>query len=332
MAINLAKVYQSNLDAAAVQNAKTGWMEANAGDVKYNGGNEVKVPKMSVDGLADYSRSSGYPAGAVAIDWETRTMTQDRGRKFQIDAQDVDETNFAATGANVLGRFQNEKVIPEIDAYRLANIYGAAKGASHVSYYTPSASDILAKLKELIAKAREAGAVAPVVHITYTALNLLETALASNLHAINWKQGGVETSIPSLDGCPLIATPSVRMYQRVTISSSNGYTGEGAVHFLVMDLRDPKAISKTDKIKIWNPDQNQNADAWLVTYRKYHDLWVLDNAAGHIFAAAAETYAEVTPATGDNPKTKGWYELSGTTYVLTTDTSVQNGKTYYELL
>lgn len=332
MAINLAKVYQSNLDAAAVQNAKTGWMEANAGDVKYNGGNEVKVPKMSVDGLADYSRSNGYPAGAVAIDWETRTMTQDRGRKFQIDSQDVDETNFAATGANVLSRFQNEKVIPEIDAYRLAKVYGAAKAANHVTYYTPAKSDILDKIKADIAKAREAGAVAVVVHLTYTALSILETAFATQLHAINWKQGGVDTQIPSLDGCPLIATPSVRMYQRVTISSSNGYTGEGAIHWVVMGLTDPKAISKTDKIKIWNPDQNQDADAWKVTYRKYHDLWILDNAAGHIFAAAAETYVEVTPASGDNPKQKGWYEKSGNDYVLTTDTSVNDQHTYYELL
>lgn len=41
------------------------------------------------------------------------------------------------------------------------------------------------------------------------------------------------------------------------------------------------------------------------------------------------TYTAVTPEEGDNPKEKGWYELSGTTYVLTNDETVQNGKTYY---
>lgn len=41
------------------------------------------------------------------------------------------------------------------------------------------------------------------------------------------------------------------------------------------------------------------------------------------------TYAEVTPEEGDNPKARGWYELSGSDYVLTNDTSVQDGKTYY---
>lgn len=330
--INLAKVYQSQLDKLAVVALKTGWMEANAGEVKYNGGNEVKIPKMSLDGLADYSRENGYPAGAIAVSWETRTMTQDRGRQFNLDAQDVDETNFSTTAASVLSTFQNDKVIPEIDAYRLAAVYGVAKGAGHVTYYTPSASDILAKLKADIAAARENGAVNPVVHITYDALAKLETALATGIKNINWKQGGVDTQVPALDGCPLIATPAVRMYQRVTISSSDGYTGVGAIHWVVVDLRAPVAISKTDKVKIIDPDTNQDADAWKINYRKYHDLWVMDNKANLIYAAAAETYVAVTPASGDNPKAKGWYELSGSTYVLTTDTSVQAGTTYYELL
>ena len=330
--INYGKIFQSQLDKLAVVALKTGWMEANAGQVRYNGGNEVKIPKMSLDGLADYSRENGYPAGAIAVDWETRQMTQDRGRQFNLDSQDVDETNFSVTAAEVLSRFQADHVVPEIDAYRIAGVYGAAKGAGHVTYYTPSASDILAKLKADIAAARENGAVAPVVHITYDALAKLETALATGIKNINWRQGGFDTQVPALDGCPLIATPSVRMYQRVTISSSNGYTGTGAIHWVVVDLRAPVAVSKTDKMKIIDPDTNQTADAWLINYRRYHDLWIMDNKVNLIYAAAAETYVAVTPATGDNPKAKGWYELSGSTYVLTTDTSVQQGTTYYELL
>ena len=56
MAINTlatATLFQNNLDKVAVQDATTGWMEANAGQVIYNGGAEVKIPKMSVQGMAD---------------------------------------------------------------------------------------------------------------------------------------------------------------------------------------------------------------------------------------------------------------------------------------
>ena len=51
MAINTlatATLFQNTLDKAAVREAVTGWMDANAGQVKYSGGAEIKIPKMSV--------------------------------------------------------------------------------------------------------------------------------------------------------------------------------------------------------------------------------------------------------------------------------------------
>ena len=36
-----------------------------------------------------------------------------------------------------------------------------------------------------------------------------------------------------------------------------------------------------------------------------------------------------TPGGSDNPKEKGWFEKSGSTFVLSTDTTVASGKTYY---
>jgi hypothetical protein len=52
--------------------------------------------------------------------------------------------------------------------------------------------------------------------------------------------------------------------------------------------------------------------------------------AGALFNDTADTYEAVTPESGDNPKEKGWYTKSGSTYTLTTDTTVQSGTTYYE--
>ena len=44
-------------------------------------------------------------------------------------------------------------------------------------------------------------------------------------------------------------------------------------------------------------------------------------------------YTKIVPQSGDNPKSKGWYEYNKSTYTytLTTDTTVQNGKGYYAL-
>ena len=40
----------------------------------------------------------------------------------------------------------------------------------------------------------------------------------------------------------------------------------------------PIAISKTDVTRVFDPMTNQKANAWKIDYRKYHDLWILDNA------------------------------------------------------
>jgi len=43
------------------------------------------------------------------------------------------------------------------------------------------------------------------------------------------------------------------------------------------------------------------------------------------------SYTAVTPSVGDNPKSNGWYEYDSVNalYFRTSDTTVQNGKTYY---
>lgn len=46
-------------------------------------------------------------------------------------------------------------------------------------------------------------------------------------------------------------------------------------------------------------------------------------------AAIQYTYTEVTPEGTENPSEEGWYEYDGEHYTLTTDTEVDESKTYY---
>ena len=80
-------------------------------NVQFVGGNTVKVFKTSMDGLADYSRNGGYVAGAVNGTWETMALTQDRGRSFQIDRMDNEESLDLAFGT-LAGEFIRTKVVP----------------------------------------------------------------------------------------------------------------------------------------------------------------------------------------------------------------------------
>jgi hypothetical protein len=61
---------------------------------------------------------------------------------------------------------------------------------------------------------------------------------------------------------------------------------EGArnINWIICPRKAPVAISKTDNIKIIPPEQNQFADAWDIDYRKYHDLFLPENAAQAVTA------------------------------------------------
>lgn len=290
--IELAKIYQTELDKALVSQAVTGFMELNSDQIKYQGGNEIKIPKMSMDGLADYSRTTGYAKGSIDFSYETRSMTQDRGRALSIDAMDVEETNFAAEASMRLGEYQRVNVVPEVDAYRVSKLAAIAVAGDRARYgYAPVVGTILSELKADIAEIQDniGDGVELIVMMSRPCLAVLEQAdgITRFLQADVIRKGDVETRVKSLDGIPIVAVPSGIMKTAMEFADgttagqeSGGYSAAAAaknVNWMVFPKRAPIAVSKTDKMKIFTPDQNQDADAYKLTYRKYHDLFVLDN-------------------------------------------------------
>lgn len=299
--ISYAQILQNALDKQMVHESLTGWMDANAGQVKYNGGKEVKIPQLSMDGLANYDRQadSGYTKGSIKYEYKTYTMTQDRGRKFQIDSQDVDETNFVLTATTIMGEFQRTKVIPEVDAYRLSKLATTAMGVANdenVEYgYTVANSTVIAKIKKGIKTLREKchnGTL--VIMCNYDTQLAIEEAALGKLASVSFSQGGINTKVPAIDGCPIIPVPQNRLYSAIQLydGSTSGQTTGGYikatsgldVNFLIMPLDLPLAVTKQDIMRIFDPETNQSANAWAMDYRRYHDLWVLESKKEGVYA------------------------------------------------
>lgn len=288
--IAYATLFQQALDKAATAKLTSGWMEANAGQVIYNGGKEVKIPKISTNGLADYDRSSGFNQGAITLEYETRTMTQDRGRTFMLDSMDVNETNFVANATNVMGTFQATKVVPEIDAYRYSKIASLAITAGTATGgNTISTTNVLSLLKADIAAIEDiVGDIPLVITMATPIASLLDQAdkVDKSLDVTDFTRGEISTKVKSLDGHPIIKVPSARMKTAYTFydGKTSGQTAGGFVaasdakniNWLITPLTAPIAVNKTDKVRIFDPNTNQDADAWKLDYRKYHDLWITD--------------------------------------------------------
>ena len=109
---------------------------------------EIMIPKISVSGLANYTRNVGYKSGSIVYTYETKTFKYDRGLRLLADVMDVEEAGvldcFVAAGAEL----QRLEVAPEGDAYTFSEI-ASHDGVKSVekSYEDTEAVDILKDLR-----------------------------------------------------------------------------------------------------------------------------------------------------------------------------------------
>lgn len=292
MAINtleMAKIFQTSLDKQMLVGATSGWMESNTGQVKYTGGDTVRMPEISTGGLAEYDRDNGFNQGSVTLSYREYKLTQDRGRTFQLDAMDVDESNFIASAGNVMGEFQRLQVIPEVDAYRYSKIASLASGASHATTaFTPEAGTIMSQLDSEITNIQDViGETDPLIIIMATPVRtVLNNAsnIQRHLDVTDFSAGIINTKVQTYNGIPIISVPSARMKTAYVFNdgTTSGQEAGGfkadttakGINWIICSRNTPIAISKTDKVRIFDPATNQKADAWKLDYRKFHDLWI----------------------------------------------------------
>lgn len=294
MAITLASKYQPILDEIYKNASLTASIDAATKPVNFGGANAVNVFKTSMVGLGDYSRSTGYPVGDVAGAWETLTLSKERGRAFSIDRMDDEETLGMAFGT-LAGEFIRTQVAPELDAYRFST-YASTTGIQQVS--AGAALDTGAKVlaafdvamdkldeKEVPAEGRK-------LFISSSCYNLLKGQLTRTLST----ETSADRRVFEIDGVEVIPVPQTRFYKGITLvdgssAATGGYsktesTGKN-INFLLLHPSAVLQVTKLDSLKVFSPEVNQAADAWLIQYRIYHDAFVYANKAEGIYSHIA---------------------------------------------
>lgn len=269
------------------QGAVTSWMENNAIGVEYTGGKYVTMHDMTVDGLGNYDRNLGYPRGNVSGSKKQYEMTMDRGREFLIDVADNDETGFLVNAGSVMSAFQQEHVIPEIDAYRISKIYSivSENASDNVIDTDIDANDITYTLADDIATLRDkVGNVPLIIMMSGITQKYFGREFAHTLDYVNFMKGSLSTKVKSLDGDPFMIVPSSRMKSAYTYldgitpgQEAGGFTaasGAKDIKWIIMPATAPIAVAKIDKSRVFDPNTYQGAHAWKTDYRIFHDLWM----------------------------------------------------------
>lgn len=284
-AITLAKQFVPILDEVYKMASLTAKLDG-ASDLVRAGANanELIIPKLSMQGLAAYSRNAGYVSGDVTLTNETVTCNFDRGRMFQVDNMDNLETAGIAFG-RLAGEFIRTQVVPELDAFRFAK-YASTTGISKVA--TP-------------ATLADGAAVVAALRKGITAMDEAEVPIENRHLFITPTLYGMVQDMDTTKSREVLArfasitqVPQTRFYTAITQydGTTSGQTAGGYIKDATngcdinfMMIHKPAVIQFEKHVapKIITPDLNQTADAYKFGYRNVGIADVYDNKLAGIY-------------------------------------------------
>lgn len=242
---------------------------------------EIIIPKISVTGLGDYTRNVGYKTGSIDFNY-------DRGIKLLADVMDVEEAGVLDCFVQAGAELQRTQVAPEADAFTYASI------ASHDGVTVKDAdlgkaktTDVLAALREMTNEMDEAQ-VTPGSHylfITPTLKGVLDDYSLANPAMSN----RVLTRFARI-----VEVPQARFYTKITLNSGDGdqfgYVKAADVRNINFMVVKKSAVIKFDKhvaSRVFSPDELENLDSYMMKYRKYGIVELLDNKLAGVAVSAA---------------------------------------------
>lgn len=286
--IELSKNYVPLLDEVYKKAALTSVLDSDPTTAQMGANaNEIKIPKLTMDGLGDYSRNGGYTSGDVNLVYETVAFNYDRGRKLSVDYLDNEETAEVAFG-KLNAEFLRTKVAPEGDAFTFAQIAG--KSGISTATGTLTAADVISALATAVDQMTddEVPEENRILFIT-SALNGMirdldttksREVMAAFSQKIVVPQSRFYTAIDLFDG--KTSGETAGGYRKHVSTGANDVAGKD-INFMIVHKPAIIKFNKHVANNIITPDENQEADAYMLKYRKYGLVDVYENKVAGIY-------------------------------------------------
>lgn len=290
--------YTDALDTVFTQKSVTSFFEDNALRTKFVGAKTVMIPDIEFAGLLDYDRDSGFARSSTTVHQTAYTLNMDRARSIQIDREDMDEVGIANLAGKILGQYVREKVVPECDAHVLSKIFSFATSASNTKAHTEG--EELAELTAAINGVRKVAGydeelIAFVESDFYAALENSKD-ISRMITVSDFKKGEIDLKVKSINGVALIPVVPERMMSAYDFATTGtekegGFapaSGAKQIRLIVMPKSGAHLVKKTEKMRVFTPEQNLDADAYKFDYRIYYDVFVKKSGERNIQAVYSE--------------------------------------------
>lgn len=242
----------------------------------------IKLPKMTMSGYKDHTRTAGFNAGTTTNDWEAKKLEFDRDIEFFYDPMDIDETNLTLSAANIQNVFEETQAIPEKDCYRFSKLYSELKTykEGNITSTVIDATNFLEAFDELMEKMDEAGVPegGRILYVTPKMNKIAKQAKEiERTIIISGASQSINRKVHSLDDVQIIMVPSDRM--KTAYDFSDGFAASSTAGQINMILIHTSCVVCKEKyayIKLFTPgSDSRTGDGYIYQNRYFGDLFLL---------------------------------------------------------
>lgn len=285
--INYAQKYEKELSQVMQQGSLTAELETPA--VNWLDAQTFHVPHVGVSGYGTHSRNGGFNEGQVNVTREPYTLSFDRDIEFFVDSADVDESNQAASAANVTKVFLEENAIPEIDAYRFSKVAKKAIDLGQTVSEQLTKENVYSVLKAAILPARKYGPADLILYVSSEVMDLLEqsTAFTRSITMQAGAPGAIESRITAIDGVKIKEVWDDSRF-KTDFDFTAGFVAAPdalSINFLLVAKKAIIAKAKLSYVKLWPEGTHTKGDGFLYQNRLYHDIFVKTNMQDGVFVS-----------------------------------------------
>lgn len=241
----------------------------------------IKLPRLTVSGYKDHTRTAGFNAGSLSNDWEPKKLEHDRDVEFFIDPMDIDETNLTLSTANIQNTFETEQAIPEKDSYRFSKLHTELTNyGGKIDTTVLTAANILEKFDTLMSEMDDASVPEEgrILYVIPSVYKLLKEAEGIQRTLNVGAAGAINRHVHGLDNVKIKSVPSARM--KTSYNFTEGCVPAEGAKQINMILVHPSCVVCRDKyayIKLFTPGHDsRTADGYIYQNRSYGDLFLLE--------------------------------------------------------
>lgn len=249
--------------------------------VKFLNAQTIKLPRMTISGYKDHTRTPGFNAGTLSNDWEPKKLSHDRDIEFFVDPMDIDETNLTLSVANIQNTFETEQAIPEKDSYRFSKLHAELTAFNgRISNTVVDAVNFLEAFDEEMAIMDDASVPEEgrILYVTPTMNKIVKAAEGIQRTITVNTASTINRKVHSLDDVTIKMVPSARM--KTAYDFTDGCVAAPTakqINWILIHTSCVVARDKYSYIKLFTPGtDSRTADGYLYQNRNFGDLFLLE--------------------------------------------------------